>query len=267
MGKLVRYEFDNGLAVVTLDNPPVNSLTVDMSNELRTVFEELRDFGTEDTGDEKKQVQAVILNAVSKKNVFVAGADINLFLNLKTREDGLNLLQFYHGVFNAIAEFPSPVICAIEGLALGGGTELALACDIRIAGAKATFALTEVTLGVLPGGGGTQRLSRLVGAGYAKKMIFSGQQIDAEEALRIGLVEQVVPQGQALLEARKLAHTILQNAPTAIRCAKKAIDGGLDATLANGLLLEQEAMGRICESGEPIEGGKAFLEKRKPKFG
>ena len=119
MGKLVRYEFDNGLVVVTVDNPPVNSLTVDMSNELRAVFEELRELGTKDTGYEGKQVRAVILTAVSKKNVFVAGADINLFLNLKTREDGLNLLRFYHGVLNTIAEFPSPVICAIEGLALG----------------------------------------------------------------------------------------------------------------------------------------------------
>ncbi|MEJ2718275.1 MAG: enoyl-CoA hydratase/isomerase family protein, partial [Deltaproteobacteria bacterium] len=153
MGKLVHYEFDNGLAVVTIDNPPVNSLTVEMSNELKDVFQLLGALEVADPGFEKKRVEVVILSAVSTRSVFMAGADINLFLNLKTREDGENLIKFYHGVMNTIAEFERPVICAVDGLALGGGTEAALACDIRIAGSGAQFGLTEVALGVLPGGG------------------------------------------------------------------------------------------------------------------
>ena len=266
MGELVHYEFDNGLAVVTIDNPPVNSLTVEMSNELKDVFQSLGKLEVADRGFEKRRVEVVILTAVSTRGVFMAGADINLFLNLKTREDGENLIKFYHGIMNTIAEFEHPVICAVEGLALGGGTEAALACDMRIAGSGARFGLTEVALGVLPGGGGTQRLARLVGPGYAKKMIFTGERIDAEEALRIGLVEKVVPQGQALDEAKNVARAILCNAPTAIKYAKTAIDRGLNTTLTEGLLIEREALGFVCESGEQIEGAKAFLEKRKPRF-
>lgn len=266
MGKLVHYEFDNGLAVVTVDNPPVNSLTVEMSDELKDVFHLMAKLEIDNQGFEKKRVEVVILSAVSTRGVFMAGADINLFLNLKSREDGRNLATYYHGVIDPIAEFHRPVICAVDGLALGGGTEVALACDIRIAGAGAQFGLTEVSLGVIPGGGGTQRLARLVGPGYAKKMIFTGERIDAEEAYRIGLVEKVVPKGQALEEAKKVARAILQNGPTAITYAKKAVDGGLDTTLKEGLLIERESLGFVCESGEQIEGAKAFLEKRKPNF-
>jgi len=266
MGKLVRYVLDNGLAVVTVDNPPVNSLTKQMSDELRGVFEELRNVQAGDLGTVKKRVKVVILTAVPHKGIFIAGADINLFLNLKSKKDGEELAKYYHGVVDTIADFDRPVICAIEGLALGGGTEVALACDIRIAGEKAKFGLTEVKLGVLPGGGGTQRLARLVGPGYAKKMIFTGERIDAHEAFRIGLVEKMVPAGKALEEAGKMALSILENAPTAVRCAKTAIDRGLDATLSEGLLLEQAALGLVCESGEQLEGAAAFLEKRRPVF-
>lgn len=266
MGKLVQYEFDNGLAVVTVDNPPVNSLTVEMSDELKDTFHLLAGLEVGDQGFERKRVEVVILSAASTRGVFMAGADINLFLNLESGDHGRNLATYYHGVIDTIAEFERPVICAVDGLALGGGTEVALACDIRVAGTGAQFGLTEVSLGVIPGGGGTQRLARLVGPGYAKKMIFTGERIDSEEAYRIGLIEKVVPQGQALDEAKKVARAILQNAPTAIKYAKKAIDGGLNTTLQEGLLIERESLGYVCESGEQIEGAKAFLEKRKPKF-
>lgn len=262
----MNYEFDNGLAIVTVDNPPVNSLTKDMSNELREVFEELKTLEVHDPGFEKTRVEVVVLNAVNHRGVFIAGADINMFFDLKGGEDGVELARFYHRVMNSIAEFERPVICAIDGLALGGGTEIALACDIRIAGAKAEFGLTEVRLGVLPGGGGTQRLPRLIGTGKAKEMIFTGKRIDAGEALRIGLVEKVVPEGEALNEAKKMARMMLSNGPTAIECAKMAIDEGLETTLKEGLLIEQKALGMACESGEPAEGAKAFMEKREPKF-
>jgi len=203
---------------------------------------------------------------VNDKGVFIAGADINLFLNMKEREDGVRLASFYQSIINPISELGSPVICAINGLALGGGTEIALACDIRIASSNAQFGLTEVHLGVLPGGGGTQRLPRLIGPGKAKEMIFTGKRIDAEEALRIGLIEKLVPEGEALNEAKVMAQTVLGNAPTAIKCAKMAIDKGLDTTMKEGLLIEQKALGMACDSGEPAEGAKAFLEKREPRF-
>ena len=149
---------------------------------------------------------------------------------------------------------------------MGGGTEIALACDIRIAGANAEFGLTEVQLGVLSGGGETQRLSRLIGPGKAKEMIFTGKRINAEDALRIGLIEKLVPEGEALNEAKVMAKAMLKNAPTTIKCAKMAIDEGLNKTLKEGLFVEQKALGLACESGEQVEGAKAFLEKRKPKF-
>lgn len=266
MGNLVSYELDNGLAIVTVDNPPVNSLTVEMSDELQQVFQQLQSIGTEDRRPDVGPIQVVILTAVPHRGVFIAGADINLFLGLESKKDGENLAKYYHGVINDIADFGRPVICSVEGLALGGGTEVALACDIRIAGEKAQFGLTEVTLGVIPGGGGTQRLSRLVGPGQAKKMIFTGERIDAREAYRIGLVEKLAPEGKALDEAKKMALSIMSNAPTALRCAKMAIDTGLNTTLAEGLLIEQQALGLVCESGEQREGAAAFLAKRKPRF-
>lgn len=266
MGKTVSYKLDNGLAIVTVDNPPVNSLTVEMSDELQQVFQDLRGIGTDDPGPDGGPVQAVILTAVPHRGVFIAGADINLFLGLKTRADGVNLARYYHRVIDAIADFDRPVLCAVEGLALGGGTEAALACDIRIAGEKAQFGLTEVTLGVTPGGGGTQRLPRLVGPGYAKKMIFTGERIDAQEAFRIGLVEKLAPEGKALDEAVRMARAIIDNAPTAVKCAKMAVDLGLNTTLPEGLLMEEHALGLVCASGEQLEGAAAFLEKRKPRF-
>ncbi|OPX40423.1 MAG: hypothetical protein B1H11_00010 [Desulfobacteraceae bacterium 4484_190.1] len=266
MRKYVNYELDNGLAIVTVNNPPVNSLTEDMSNELRQVFEELKAIEDEDAGSGVSRVKVVILTAVNHKGVFIAGADINLFLSIKDRADGVRLGSFYQSIINPISESGSPVICAVNGLALGGGTEIALACDIRIASSNAEFGLTEVRLGVLPGGGGTQRLARLIGPGKAKQMIFTGKRINAEEALRIGLIEKLVPEGEALNEAKIMAQAMLDNAPTAIKCAKMAIDEGLDATMKEGLLIEQKALGMACDSGEPAEGARAFLEKRKPKF-
>lgn len=266
MRKFINYEFDNGLATVMIDNPPVNSLTKPVSEELCDLFDELQTYETSDKNSERKKVEVVVLSSIHNKNVFVAGADIGLFLNLRTKEDGLVLSRFYHQVINKIADFERPVICAIDGLALGGGTELALACDFRVAGESAVFALTEVCLGVLPGGGGTQRLARLVGPGQAKKMIFTGERITAAEAFRIGLIEKLAPKGEALAEARKIALTILSNSPSAIKHAKAAINTGLDSPLSAGLHIEQESFGEVCEIGDQIEGARAFLEKSKPRF-
>jgi enoyl-CoA hydratase len=262
----VNYQFENGLAIVTIDNPPVNALTKSVGNELLEVFKELSTLEFEDSCFKKSRVEVVILTAVAHKGCFIAGADIKSFLELKTREDGEELSCFYQKVTNSIANFERPVICAVNGFALGGGTEVALACDIRIASANALFGLTEVRWGVLPGGGGTQRLPRLIGPGYAKRMILTGERIDAEEALRIGLIERLVPEGEALSEAKKMARDIVDNGFNAVKCAKMGMDEGLNLKLTEGLLIEQRVLGMICESGEPLEGARAFLEKRKPQF-
>lgn len=266
MRKYVNYKFEHGLAIVTVDNPPVNALTKETCDELMDVFHELKNIEVKNESGKKSRVKVVILTATEHKGVFIAGADINMFLELKTKEDGEKLCAFCHEIMDPIAGFEAPTICAINGLALGGGTEISLACDIRIASENAKFGLTEVKLGVIPGGGGTQRLSRLIGPGKAKEMIFSGKKIDAQEAYRIGLVEKVVPLGEVLNEAKRLAQQILNNSSSAIKSAKMAIDNGLDVGLSEGLRIEKSALGLTCARGEQLEGAQAFLEKRKPKF-
>ena len=199
------------------------------------------------------------------EKAFVAGADITIFPTLD-RESGEKFVSELQGVLNRIEELDKVVICAINGLALGGGCELAMACDIRIASEKVKLGQPEVNLSVIPGGGGTQRLPRLVGIGKAKEIIFTADMISAEEAKNIGLVEKVVPAGEAVNEAKKMAKKILSKGPIAIKLAKKAINEGLNMTLRQGLKLEARFFGEICTTEDQKEGGKAFLEKRKPQF-
>jgi enoyl-CoA hydratase len=161
---------------------------------------------------------------------------------------------------------PQPIIAAIRGYAFGGGLELALACDIRIAGDDARLGLTEVDLAIIPGGGGTQRLPRLVGRGKALEMILTGARIDAREALRIGLVERVVPAAEVKTAGLELARTLAAKAPVALRYAKEAVVKGLELPLADGLRLENDLATLLRTTEDRIEGAKAFLEKRKPRF-
>ena len=266
MRKYVNYVIENCLAIVKIDNPPVNALTKETCYELMDVFQELKNIEIMNENGKKSHVKAVILTAAEHNGVFIAGADINMFLDLKTKEDGEKLCRFCHEIMDQIAGFEAPVICAINGLALGGGTEISLACDIRIASQNAIFGLTEVKLGVIPGGGGTQRLPRLIGPGKAKALILSGKKIDAQEAYRIGLVEKVVPLGEVLNEAKQQAQQIMNCSPSAVKNAKMAIDKGLDVDLSEGLNIEEKALGLTCASGEQLEGSQAFLGKRKPKF-
>ena len=161
---------------------------------------------------------------------------------------------------------PQPIIAAIGGFAFGGGLELALACDMRIAAANATLGLTEVNLAIIPGGGGTQRLPRIVGRGKALEMILTGARIPADEALRIGLVERVVPEGQALAAATELARTLAARAPVALRYAKEAVVKGLELPLADGLRLETDLSTLLRTTEDRVEGAKAFLEKRPPRW-
>jgi enoyl-CoA hydratase/carnithine racemase len=167
---------------------------------------------------------------------------------------------------NALQALPKPVIAAVNGAAFGGGTELALACDIRIASEHARFALTETSLGIIPGAGGTQRLPRLIGAGRAKELIFSARRVNAEEALQIGLVEYVVPAASLLDKAMEIAGQIARNAPIALAQAKFAIDQGLETSLGNGLAIEQNAYEVTISTQDRLEGLQAFREKRAPHY-
>ncbi len=254
MGKTVKYEINQEVAIVTLDNPPVNAFNQQLIEDFLKTFNELK----------TKKLRSVIITSGGK--AFQAGADIKMFLSLKTEKDGLSLAEMSQDITDHVAKMECPVIAAINGFALGGGTELALACDIRIASKNASFGLPEVGYGVFPGGGGTQRLPRLIGPARAKMLIFSGKKISAEEALQIGLVDMVVELERLMPEAMKLAQMIAENSPTAVKLAKKVINKGMDVSLPDGLKTEGRYLGKLVAVGDQIEGASAFLEKRKPKF-
>lgn len=253
-GKYVTTYMEENIAIVTIDKPPVNAINPEVTRELSLAFDELR---------ENEKVRAVILTGAGK--AFVAGAEIKNFpgLNRKSGEAfALNVTDMQR----KIEEFNRPVIAAIDGYALGGGCELVLACDIRVASKKAKLGLPEVTLGLIPGAGGTQRLARLIPVGKAKKMIFTGEIIDADEAERIGLVDLVTEPGEALAEAKKLAGEIVKNAPVAVGFAKKAINRGLQMGLNDAVLMEASFFGELFETADVKEGVSAFFEKRPPEF-
>ena len=246
----------DGYAVVTVSRPQVlNALNKRTVAEILQCFDELAS---------NKNVKAVIVTGSGDKS-FVAGADISE-LNAADREGGLEITRNGQAAFGKIEALPKPVIAAVNGYALGGGCELAMACDIRIASEKAKFGQPEVTLGLIPGYGGTQRLSRLVGKGKAKELILTGEVIDAQEALRIGLVERVVPHEKLMSEVKALAAKLADLGPIALRLAKNSIDTGFNMPMAEALKVESERFGEVCDTEDKNEGTKAFLEKRKPQF-
>lgn len=252
----IRYELADGIATITLNRPAVhNAMNERMREELTACFGEL--VGSEDA-------RVVVVTGTGER-AFSAGADIREFVApqvpVKFR-DGRRRVDFRA----AMDRCPQPIIAAIRGFALGGGLELALACDIRIAGEDSQLGLTEVNLAIIPGGGGTQRLPRLVGRGKALEMILTGARIDAREALRIGLVERVVPATEVLSSAQALARTLAEKAPVALRYAKEAVVKGLGLPLEDGLRLENDLATLLRTTDDRIEGAKAFLEKRKPRF-
>ncbi|HET7626882.1 MAG TPA: enoyl-CoA hydratase-related protein [Bacillales bacterium] len=248
----VTFQSEKHLGIVTIDSPPVNALDRQVLSELAEVLDEI---------DEK--VHAVIVTGAGGK-AFVAGADIKEFPELKG-EEGVELCQRGQQIFGKLAGLPQPTIAAIDGYALGGGLELALACDFRVASAKSMLGLPETSLGVIPGYGGTQRLARLIGTGKAKRMIFTAEPVQAEEALRIGLIERLVEE-DALAAAKEEAANILKRGPLAVRAAKRAVDSGLALPLTEGLALEAEQFGRLFDSEDKNEGVAAFMEKRAPQF-
>jgi enoyl-CoA hydratase/carnithine racemase len=211
-----------------------------------------------------KGLRAVVIASGIEK-VFVSGADIREFLHGK-KADIMAVSARGIALLDKLAGLPCPVICAINGVAFGGGLELALACDIRIMDKEAKVGLPEVGLGIAPGYGGTQRLPRLVGAGAAKRILFTGATVGAEEAYRIGLAEALAEPGQALADAKKLAARISEKAPRAVAMEKHLVDYGMAHTLAEGLAREIEKGSDLFDTEDKTEGMTAFLEKRKPVF-
>lgn len=249
---LVRIEQKIGTVIIS--NPPSNSIDPGVIDGLEQAFDYLA----------AENVLAVIISSDHPK-IFIAGADINQFVAWKC-DEGTAVVTRGNQVLQKIADFPSPVICAVNGFAFGGGMELALACDIRVMARPAKIGFPEVTLGIYPGYGGTQRLPRLIGLGMAKKLILSGETIGAEEAFRIGLCEHLSEAGSAYDDARNLAVKIAAGGPVAVRTAKRIMNQGVDLPLQSGIDLEIANFGAICETCDKTEGAKAFLEKRKPVF-
>ncbi len=246
----------DGIAIVTINRPKVlNALNATVIEELGRCFSELKD---------DPEVGAVILTGAGEK-AFVAGADISGLVELDPLE-GKMFAEKGQAVFNLIENLGKPVIAAINGYALGGGCELAMACTIRIASEKAKLGQPEVNLGIIPGYGGTQRLPRLVGKGIAMELILTGRMVDAQEAYQIGLVNKVVPPEKLMDEAVEMAKTILSKGPLAVKFAMEAVNRGLEVNLEEGLKIEADLFGMCCATEDKVEGTKAFLEKRKPNF-
>lgn len=236
---------EDGVAIVRLDNPKVNALSARVLAQLAQVA---RSLTTDPPG-------SVVVTGGER--IFAAGADISEFGGPeRAREVGGNFRQ----AMDAVAAIPRPVIAAIAGYALGGGCELALACDLRIASTKAKLGQPEILLGIIPGGGGTQRLARLVGPSRAKDLILTGRQVDAEEALRMGLVDQVVPHDELHEWGTGLATQLAAGPGIAYGLAKRAIDQGLDGPLATGLSLEQDLFVEVARTEDAATGVRSFLE-------
>jgi len=249
-------EVNDGIAIVTINRPKaLNALNAATIYELDKMFDEL---------GANSAVKAVIVTGSGEKS-FVAGADITEMQSMSAIE-GRNWGKLAQAVFNKIENLPKPVIAAVNGFALGGGCELSMACDIRIASEKAKFGQPEVSLGIPPGFGGTQRLPRLVGKGRAKEMLFTGDMIDAAEACKIGLANKVVEPEELMNTAKAMAQKIMSRAPVAVQVCKSAVNEGLDVDLESGIAYEAEIFGLCFATDDQKEGMTAFVEKRKPNF-
>jgi len=244
------------VAMITINRPKVlNALDLATLEELERAAEDL----TEDTA-----IRAVILTGSGEK-AFVAGADIAALSTMTPRE-ALAFADFGHKVLNLLDRMPKPVVAAVNGYALGGGCELALACDFIYAADNAQIGLPEVNLGLIPGFGGTQRLARRVGPGMAREMIFTGMRLTAQRAKEIGLVNEVVPRAELLDRVRQLCDGICQKGPVAIAQAKRAIRLGADISLTVASELERQTFAALFATDDLREGTRAFLEKRPPRF-
>ena len=247
---------DSGILTLTLNRPDImNSLNFSLLHALRDQIEAVRF---------KSEIRVVIITG-SGERAFCAGADLKERATLQP-EQVKEYIFTIRNLFTAIEQLNKPVIAAVNGIALGGGTELALASDIRIASNTASMGLTETRLAIIPGAGGTQRLPRLVGKGKAKELIFTGQRIDAQEALKIGLVNKICEQKDLLGECQKMADLICETGPIAIEQAKFAINQGMETDIQTGLAIESNAYWVCIPTEDRLEGLAAFKEKRKPVY-
>lgn len=251
----IQIEVIQKIAIMTMNNPPANALSPELRSEFTHKLNEL---------SQNDDVWVIIITGNGEK-FFAAGTDIHSLIELD-RKGGLERVQKAREFYSGIAYFKKPVICAINGICMGGGLELALACDIRIAAEHVKMGAPEVNLGLIPGAGGTQRLPRAIGSGWANYLFFTGEAISAQKALLIGLVQNVVPSDQLMDTAFVVAKRISNKGPLAVQAAKMASSRGLQETLEKGLDIENEAFAEICETLDKTEGVTAFLEKRKPQF-
>lgn len=252
----IKVDIKNYIATITINRPEaLNAMNRVVVAELKKAIEDC---------EENNDVGVIVISGSGDK-AFVAGADIKSMQTMSGRE-AFEFSREGQEMTMVIEKSPKPVIAAINGFALGGGCEIALACDIRIASENAKFSQPEVALGIIPGWGGTQRLPRLIGKGRAIEMITSGKMIDAEEALRIGLVNHIVPKMELTDAVNLLAKSIIKNGPAAVGASLKCIHMGYDKDLENGLDIELNAFADLFETDEQREGTTAFIEKRKPNF-
>ena len=248
MGEFVRVEVDGGIGTIRLDRPPMNALNAQVQDELQDAATEVSD---------RADVRAVVIYGGEK--VFAAGADIKEMVtaDYPTMLARATTLQ---AAFDALARIPKPVVAAVTGYALGGGCELALTADFRVCGDNSKLGQPEILLGVIPGAGGTQRLSRLIGPARAQALVYPGRFVAAEEALRIGLVDRVVPPDDVYPAAREMAGRYVEGPALALRAAKAAIDGGLDLDLGSALRLESQLFASLFATEDRTVGMQSFVE-------
>lgn len=253
--RLVECSIENQVATVTLNRPPLNPLNKELFYQMVHLMEEL---------EQNPEVRVVIITGSGEK-AFAAGADINEMSQLDFLEMS-DMCRVSRNAFDKIESLSKPVIAAINGLALGGGFELALACDFRISGDTAKFAFPEINLGIIPGGGGTQRLQRLIGQARAKEILFLGEMISAEKAYEYGIVNQVVPREEVLKVAREWAGKLAEKPRIALHMIKTSVNVGANSDLDSALYLEAACFASAFASEDRVEGMKAFAERRKPNF-
>jgi enoyl-CoA hydratase/carnithine racemase len=259
MAEFIRYTVEDKVAVLVIDHPPVNAFNPQTLRELNEALDEL---------SANPEVKVIVITGAGQL-AFVAGADLGImggFLKSRNLAEGSAVIELGQTVFNKIENSSKPVIAAINGVCLGGGLELAMACHMRICGDRVRLGQPEINLGIIPGWGGTQRLPRIVGAAKASELILTGDQITAQQAMQLRLVNMVVPGGEVMRQAKGLAAKIAGKSAVAITAAMTAIRAGLDANLPDGLVAERAQFDIAAASADALEGVSAFLEKRAAKF-
>lgn len=255
--EFIKTKIEERVALVTIDRPPVNALNQKAMAELDATLQNLA---------QNAEVKAIVLTGEGKNLTFIAGADVKEIAALQSVREAEEVARKGQAILNQIERMTKPVIAAVNSVCLGGGNELAMACHLRIASDRARFGQPEINLGIIPGFGGTQRLARLVGPSKARELILTGDMITAQEALRIGLVDRVVPDGELLRQALGLAKKIASKSAVSVSRAQRAIREGMEKSLEEGLEHEVKLFGEIVESKDMREGVRAFFEKRQPKF-